>query len=240
MHDHDLIAGDEEPEFSQLCNLIEKKRRKLVQLYVTRDLRSQSQAQLKACVWEIRKNTVAHQSDLPLAELQLSYLLPRTAAPVSLVDHVDNDVRPWIDDADFVVDDEIAVIAIVWEECEHDRGDSEQANMTWYPSAHVMIEIHPCEARTIVIERAMQAFPFLRPELVASLLDLIVALCNTLLQASFVCLAALLACYGFLTGAQRSISSGLSGLSQLTLGPQLPVLIKSSRLGVPQALAALR
>jgi hypothetical protein len=32
LHDHDLMAGEEEPVFSQLRNLSEKKRRKLVQL----------------------------------------------------------------------------------------------------------------------------------------------------------------------------------------------------------------
>jgi hypothetical protein len=53
----------------------------------------------------------------------------------------------------------------------------------------------------------------LRPELASSLLDLIVARCNALLQAAFARLAPLLPCNGFLTGAQRSIAFGLSGLS---------------------------
>ena len=85
--------------------------------------------------------------------------------------------------------------------------------MTWYPPTHMMIEVDPCEARTIIIKGAMQAFSVLRPELTASLLDLIVARCNPLLQALFTRLAPLLPCNGFLTGAQRSIAFGLSGLS---------------------------
>jgi hypothetical protein len=85
--------------------------------------------------------------------------------------------------------------------------------MTWYPPTHVMIEVDPCEARTIIIKRSMQAFSVLRPEFAAGLLNLIVTRCNPLLQASFARLAPLLACHGFLTGAQRSIALGLSGLS---------------------------
>jgi hypothetical protein len=47
-----------------------------------------------------------------------------------------------------------------------------------------MIEFHLRKARTIEIERAMQAFPVLRSELCSSLLDFIVPSRNTLLHTA--------------------------------------------------------
>jgi hypothetical protein len=241
LHDHNLIARDEEPVLSQLRQSIEKEGRKLVHLYVTWDLCSQSQAQPKAGVWEIRRNAVAHQSDLTFAEPQLCYLRPSTAAPVSLVNHVHNDVTLPIDDADFVVNDEVAVIAVVREECEHRCGDSEQTNVPRYTPAHMMIELHLRNAGAIKVERAVQAFPVLRPELRTSLLDFGMAFRNTLLQATPARIATLSALYCFLAGAQAlPIAFRLFVLAQLTLGALLAVPINPSRLGMPRALAALR
>ena len=210
-------------------------------LYVTWELCSQSQAQSKAGVWEIRRNAVAHQSDLTFAESQLCYLRPSTAAPVSLVNHVYNDVASRIDDADFVVNDEVAVIAIVREEREHRCRDSEQTNVPRYTPAHMMIEIHLRKAGTIEVERAVQALPVLRAELSTRLLNFIVAVCYTLLQGAPADIATLSALYCFLAGAQAlPVAFYLLVLAQLTLGALLAIPIEPLRLCLPRALDALR
>src|SRR5262249_24638862 len=155
-----------------------------MQVDVLRYLRAEREPQMDASNREIRRDAFSNDRDLVAAQMQARHVMrPTRPIPIRGIDYVNYHVCPWINDADVVVHDEIAVVLIVREETEYGCGNREQVDVPWYPTSDMVIEVHVVHARTVHIERLVQ--PLLIPvvQLHSCDLNLGVALSYALLRA---------------------------------------------------------
>src|SRR5262249_23210951 len=173
--DDDLRAGNQKTKLMQFRRSIQHDLRKTVELHVIGNFRAKRQPQSHVGLWEVARNAVADQRDLPRTQPQSSHLSP-WSSPIAFVDHIDHLVGAWIDDADVVVHDEVAVGAIVGEERDHLPRHGEEMHRARNSVSNVKVEVDIPHSRTFEVERTMQPLTILQAQSVPFLRDFLAAL----------------------------------------------------------------
>jgi hypothetical protein len=133
-----------------------------------------------------------------------------------LVDHVHDFVGPRVDDADFVVDDEIAVVAIVGEETDDFNRDREEAYVARNAVTDMKIEGGVAYPGALKIERTMQPLTIFHAQVGARFANILTPLSDAFaaLVSAFFGAPALL---HTLLALSRALTLGIALLRALTI-----------------------
>src|SRR5215467_280779 len=224
---NDLLTDNQKAKLTQFRDSIQHDLRKFVELHGIGNFRAKRQPQSHVGLWEVARNAIADQRDLPGTQAQPSHLSP-WSSPVAFVDHVDHLVGPRIDDADLIADDEVAVAAVVGEERDHLSRHGEQVHRAWNSVSYVIVEANIRNSRMFEVEGTMQPLAILQAQPVSFLRDLLAVLAEaflltgpiTLLRPSLVLRPRLC----------RALALRIAFLFTLTFGapPVLPPLLSRS------------
>src|SRR5262252_18278 len=190
---NDLLTDNQKPKLTQFRDAIQHDLRKFIEFDGIGNFRAKRQPQSHVGLWEIARNAIADQRDLPGTQAQPSHLLA-WSSPVAFVDHVDHLVGPRIDDADLIADDEIAVGSVVGEERDHLSRHGEQVHRAWNSVSYVIVEVDIRHSCMFEVERTMQLLAILRAQSAPFLRNLLATLTEgfaltgsiTLLRASLI------------------------------------------------------